>query len=244
MTRRIPCRFLQVGDVPDLARANQVSDLLGQAGLVHLVRELGHDDALPPLWGFLDLGDGPDLDRSATGGVGIDDALLAEDGGPRREVGPLDELHQVLWLAVGVVQVVDDPVDHFPKVVRRDVGGHPHRDAARPVHQEVREPRREHRGLLLVPVVVGDEVDGLSLDVAEHLHGDLRQPGLGVTHGPGRIAVHRPEVPMGVHQRIPKREILGHPDHRLVHRVRAVRVVLLHHLADRGGRLAIGAVGP
>src|SRR6266545_3972841 len=69
----------------------------------------------------------------------------------------------------------------------------------RPVHQQVREPGGKDRGLLLVPVVVGDEVDGLGLDVAEDLQGDGGQPGLGVAHGGWRVSVDRAEVAVRIH---------------------------------------------
>ena len=41
---------------------------------------------------------------------------------------------------------------------------------------------RQHDRLLLVPVEVGPEVDRLGLDVAQQLHRDRREPGLGVPH--------------------------------------------------------------
>ena len=62
----------------------------------------------------------------------------------------------------------------------RDVGSHAHRDAPGPVHQEVGDTRRQDDRLLLVPVVVRDEVDRFLVDLAQHLHGQLRQPRLGV----------------------------------------------------------------
>src|SRR3712207_7377817 len=52
-------------------------------------------------------------------------------------------------------------VDHLAQVVRRDVGGHADRDPARAVDQQVRDARRQHRGLLLGAVVVGLEIDGV-----------------------------------------------------------------------------------
>ena len=143
-----------------------------------------------------------------------------------------------------MIQVVHDGIDDLPQVVGGDVGGHAHGDAARPVHQQVGEPRGEDRRLLLVPVVVADEVDGLGLDVAEDLQGDGGKPRFGVPHGGWRIPVDRTEVAVRVDQRVAEREVLGHPDEGLVDRVEPVRVVLLDHLADRPRRLAVWAVRP
>ncbi len=98
-----------------------------------------------------------------------------------REVGTLDVRHEVVdGGAVGVVEEVDRGVDDLAQVVGRDVGGHADRDALAAVHQEVREPCRQHRRLLGGAVVVRDHVDGVLVDVREQLHRQRVQATLGV----------------------------------------------------------------
>ena len=118
-------------DALELARADQVADLLLNHLDRGLVRELGDDDAVtdPALF---DLGHGADLDRPAPGAVGVEDALAPQDLGARGEVGTLDELEQVVRGGFGVVQHVDGGVDHLAHVVRRHVGRHAHRDVRDP----------------------------------------------------------------------------------------------------------------
>jgi hypothetical protein len=135
-------------------------------------------------------------------------------------------------------------VDHLAEVVRRDVRRHADRDAAGAVDEEVGEPARQHERLLLVPVVVRDEVDGLFVDVAEHLHRERAEARLGVPRGARGVAVDRAEVAVRVDQGVAEREVLSHADHRVVDRGVAVRVVLAHHAADDVGRLPVGPVGP
>ena len=67
--------------------------------------------------------------------------------------------------------------------------------------------------------------------------------GFGVSHGAGGVAVDRAEVALRVDQRVAHREVLRHPHQRVVDRRVAVRVVLLHHVADDRGALAPGLVG-
>ena len=235
---------LHVGDVPQPAGAHELGDLLREAGLVHLVRELGHDDALPPVGPLLDGADRANLDRATPGLVRFPEAFGAHHDGARREVGALDELHQVLRLRLGVVDEVHDGVDHLAEVVRRDVRRHPHRDPARAIDQQIRETRGQYGGLHLVAVVVRDEVDGLGLDVAQQLERDGRQARLGVAHRRRGVAVDRAEVPVRVHERVPQREVLSHPHQRVVHGLEPVGVVLLDDLADRPRRLPVRTVGP
>ena len=51
------------------------------------------------------------------------------------------------------------------------------------------------------PVVIGDEVDCVLVEVAEQRVGDLGQPRLGIAHRRRRIGIHRPEIALAVDQR-------------------------------------------
>ena len=61
--------------------------------------------------------------------------------------------------------------------------------------------------------------------------------------GRRRIAIHRAEISLAVHQRIAHGEGLRHADQRIVDRRVAVRMVLAHDVADDLGALARGPVG-
>ncbi len=122
------------------------------------------------------------------------------------------------------------------------VGGHAHRDAGRAVDQEIGDARRQDHRLPLGLVEVRDEIDGVPVDVGEHLVGDLGQARLGVAHRRRRVAVDRPIVALPVDQRIAQRELLDHAHQRLVDRRVAVGMVLAHAVADDAGRLLVGAV--
>ena len=160
---------------------------------------------------------------------------------PVGKSGPLTRPHRSSLVIVGIVDVGDHRVRDLAQVVRRDVGGHADRDPRRAVDQQVRQLGRQDRRLLLGAVVVVDVVDGVLVDVGEHLGGDRREAGLRVPHGRGGVPVDRPEVALPVHQRVAHREVLGQPDQRVVEGDVAVRVVLAHHLADDGRALAEGA---
>ena len=99
---------------------------------------------------------------------------------------------------------------------------------------------------LLERAVVGERpVDRFLVDVvAEHLLREAREADLGVAHRGRRVAVDRAEVALPVHERLGHREVLRHPDDRVVDRRVAVRVVLAHDVADESGRLLVGPVVP
>lgn len=102
----------------------------------------------------------------------------------------------------------------------------------------------EDRRLLVAAVVVVREIDGLLVDVADHLHGQRLQLALGVPHGGGRVVAGRAEVAVGVHQRHPHRPRLRETDQRVVDRGVAVRVVGTHDVADDAGALVEALLGP
>ena len=175
--------------------------------------------------------------------VGVIDAPLAQDHAAGGEIRALDELHQVVHGAVRVVDHVHHGVDHLAQVVGRDVRGHADGDARGAVHQQVREPAGHHGGLHQGLVEVRIEVDGLLLDVPHHLHGQLREPRLGVTHGGRAVAVHRAEVALALHQRVADGEVLRQAHHGVVDRAVAVGVVFTQDVAHDAGALPVGLVG-
>jgi len=195
----------QVGDVGNDALVDQLGDALDEQRLVDLVGQFGDVDLHPARRAArhrLDVGHTPDDETAAASGVGVADALAADDDPRRREVRPLDELHQIVERhLVGVVlpvDEIDDGVAQLVEVVGRDVGGHAHGDARRPVEQQVGQSRRQQVRLLQRIVEVGYEGDGVLVKVFQHLHGNGRQPGLGVAHGRRAVAVDAAEVALAI----------------------------------------------
>ncbi len=73
---------------------------------------------------------------------------------------------------------------------------------------------------------------------------DPRVSGDAVAKGRRRVTVDGSEVAAAVDQRFADGEVLGHADQRVVDGGVAVRVVLLHHVADDRRALAVLGVGP
>jgi len=175
--------------------------------------------------------------------IGGANARAPENDAARRKVRPGNDADQLLDTEIGIFDQRDAAVDHLSEVVRRDVGRHADRDAAGPVHQEVREARRQNHRLLLGAVVVRLEVDGLLVDIVQQLHGRPGQPAFGVPHGRGRIAVDRAEITLAIDERQAHGEVLRHAHQRVIDRLVAVRVVFAHHVADHARRLDVFPVG-
>ena len=135
-----------------------------------------------------------------------------------------------------------DGVDDLTEVVRRDVGRHADGDALRSVHQQVGETAGEnHRFLELTGVVVG-EVDGVLVDVGEHVECHRSETTFGVARR-GRRFVEGTEVALRVDEWVTKTERLTHAHERVVDRAVAMGVVLAHDLTGDTGALHGGSIG-
>ena len=236
-----------VGDALQTPVLDQLGDLRRERVGVDLVGQLGDDQADSPLQ-LLDLDDRAHDDRAAAGAVGLLDAPAAHDERAGREVRAPDHpqqlLEQLLAGGVGVLQVPLGARGDLAQVVRRDLGGHADRDARRAVDQQVREPAGQHLRLLGLAVVVVLEVDGLLVDVADHLHGQGGHPALGVPGRGRRVVARRAEVALAVDERVAQRPVLHQPHQGVVDRRVAVRVVLPHDVADDPRALVEAAVRP
>ena len=231
----------EVGDVRDLLVAHETRDLLDEPCLVHHEGDLADDDAVATVPSLLDVGLRAHHDPAAAQPVGFANPGSAEDRAPGGEVGTPDDLHQ---LVEGRVGRLDEPVTgsgHLAEVVRGDVRGHAHRDARRAVDEEVGERGGQNGRLLQAVVEVRRVVDRVLVDITEQFARESVEPGLGVAVGRGGVAVHGPEVSLPVDERIAERELLRHPDERIVDGRIAVRVVFPDYVADDGRALSVGS---
>ena len=235
--------IVQVADSLDPLVLDEVCNVLDEARLIDHVRDLRHDDLGAAVLLFLDGGTAAQGDFAAAGGVGSTDAAAAHDDAGGGEVRAFDMLHQAGQVDVRVFDIRHTAVDDLAQVVGRDVGGHADRDALAAVDQQVREAAGQNAGFLLRLIEVGVPVDGILVDIGQHLDGHPAHAGLGVTVSSRGVAIHRTEVALAVHQRIAQREILRQTDHGIVDRCVAVGVVGAQHRTDGIRRLAVGMAG-
>ena len=142
---------LTIGLVPYLrhpfhsSRLNQFSDPLDQSGFVDLERYLSEDDAFAVLpWHVFEFSSRLDYDASSTGCVSASDTFGTPDMCSGWKIWSLDVLHQFVDRSVRISNQPHDSVANLRHVVRRNVGGHAHRDARRAIYEQVWEPGRKN----------------------------------------------------------------------------------------------------
>ena len=233
----------QVGNAFEPFFADEFADPDEQIRLVHLVGNFVDDDGLAAaLVDVLDVRARANHDATAAGAIAFAHAFQAVDDSGRREIGRRNDLHQFVDGDFGIAEQCEAARDGFHQVVRRDVGGHAHRDAGGPVDEQIGKSRRQYGRLELLAVVIRDEIDRFLVNIGKKFGSDLLQTTFGVAIGRGGIAVHGTEIALAVDQRIAQREFLHHPNQRFVGRAVAMRVIFAEHVADDARALHIGAV--
>ena len=171
----------------------------------------------------------------------MDTARAVDDaGGGKIRTG--DQFHQARDVDIRAINEGQTAVDHLVEIMGRHIGGQAHGDASRTVDEQIGNLGGKDAGFMLRLVVVGDEVDGLFIQVRQQFVGDARHAHLGVTHRRRRITVHRTEVALPVHQHVAQRERLGHAHNGVINRGITMGMVLTHDVTHDTGRLLVGLV--
>ena len=233
----------QLGDTFKTLFFYQLRDLLDQAGLVQLIRQLGDDDGIAiGLVVVLDLVAGTNIDTTTAGTVGLNDAGTAVDDALGREIRARNEFHQLIDGQIRIINQRQAAAYDFRQVVGRNVGSHAHGNTGGTIHQQVGHPGGQNLGNPLGTVVVIDEIDRFLVQVRQQGVGDLLHADLGVTHGSRVVTVDGTEVTLAINQRIPQGERLGHTYDGVVYRRVTVGVVFTDNITHHTGGLLIGLV--
>ena len=232
-----------IGDAFDALLIHHRRDLFEQLRLIHLVGNFVDDDLLAILAHLLDLGARTDLELSAAGRVGLLESLPTQNKSAGGKIRTLHKFQHLRQRGFGMLDLVNHRIDDLGEIVRRNIGRHPHRDARRSVHQQIGNARRQNFRLGLAIVVVRLEIDRLFIEVFEQRGRHARQAGFGVPVGRRRIAIHRAEIALALHQRIAHGERLRQPHQGIVDRQVAVRMILAHASPTMRAHLRVGRLG-
>ena len=234
----VSARFVaQLGNAVDLLLVHAVGNRLAEHTLVDPVRDFGKDDV--PLV-LVNLRARPHHDVSLARQVRLFNPVDPVNDGGGGEIRTFDVFHQFIHRAVGVIHAVIHRVDDLAEVVRWNIGRHADRNADAAVDQQVREAAGQNRRLLQTVIEVGHHGNDVLVEIPHHFVGNAVEPRLGVTVCGRRVTVHRTEVSVPLHKRVPQGEWLCQTNHRAVDRRVAVRMVTTQHVTDRGCRLAEG----
>ena len=233
-----------VGKQRQLLLQEQLGNAGDEARLRNLIGDLGDHDLIGAAAGVLGVPARAQTEAAAPGLVGLHDLLARlDDDAAGRQIGPGHEVDQLVGGGVGELDQMQRRIAELARIVRRDIGRHADGDARGAIGEQVGEIGRQHRRLLLAPVVVGAEIDGVLVDAVEQPGRDLGEARLGVALGGGVVAVDIAEIALAVDKRIADGEVLGETGERVVDRLVTVGVEVAHGVADDLGAFPEFALG-
>src|SRR5262245_14075964 len=160
-------RFIaEIGDSFNFLLLHQTGNLLDDPILVDHEGNFTDNDLLfPGTFDRFSESLAAHLDDAFTFVVRLGDRLLAVNETAGREIRPLDILHQLFDAKIRIFHQGNQSIDHFPQIVRGDIGRHADRDTRGAVDQQIWHARRQNRRFFERIVVVRNEIDGLFLYV-------------------------------------------------------------------------------
>ena len=221
---------------------HEIGDSFDEFRAVHIVGNLGDDDALASAFSFFNSHASAHANLAATGLEILPDAGAALDQAACGKIRAGDVNHEAIDGDVGVIDLGADAVDAFAEIVRGDIRGHADGDAGAAIDEEVGKGCWKDGGLGLGLVVVRHKIDGAFIHIRHQDRAEMVEAGLGVTHGRGWIPFDRAEVALAVDELFAHGPVLRHVNEGRVDRLVAVRVVFTHRLAHDPRTLEVFAV--
>ena len=171
-----PAGFIRdSGDSFDLFIPHQLRHLFDQAGLVDQIRKLrDHDPVLPVRQSFnIRYCTHTDLSFSCT--ISLLNTAPSENDRSGRKIRTLDDAHHFFKRSIFSFfhAIVDDPhdrADHFPQIMRRNVGSHTDCDTGSTIYQKIWKTCRQYCRFFFCFIKVRDEINCIFIDIRKHLH--------------------------------------------------------------------------
>ncbi len=173
-----------------------------------------------------------------SGCIRLFNSVNAVNGCIGRKIGTFDKFHQIVNRAFRMIHTVNSGINHFSKIVRRDICRHTNGNTHGAVYQKVGEARRQHRRFLQTVIEVWHHGHNIFIQITHHFICNAIQPCFGITVCSRRVSVDRAEVSVTFYQRIAQRKWLCHTYHGAVNSRIAVRMVTSQNITDCGCRFS------
>ena len=110
-------------------------------------------------------------------------------------------------------------------------------------YPKLRETNGKNGRVFTTVVVVRCKVNGILVNIVEHVERESVHLRLGVSVSSGRVAVNITEVSVSVYEGIAEREILRHTNHSVINRGVTVGMITTEHRTDGIGALTVSLIG-
>ena len=232
----------QIGNAFNCLGTHQFGDFLKQRGLIDLVGNFSNRNQLAITAQFLNVCPRTQRDRTTPGFKRGTDAGTPQNHRPGRKIRPRHDLHQLFQRERRIGNQRQRRIQNLSWVMRRDIGGHANRNAARAIDQQIGEGRRQNPRFIHAFIIIRLEIHRVFVNTCQQCAGCGGKARFGVAHRRRRIAINRTKIPLPINQGQTHGKGLRHTHQRIINRSIAMRMVFTHHIANHARRFAIGLV--
>ena len=126
--------------------------------------------------------------------------------------------------------------------MRRNICSHTYCNTRRTVYKKIWITGRQNCRFFAVIVKVRNKINCIFLDIFKHFHSDFAHSAFSITVSSGRVAVNRTKVTVTVNKSVPHRKRLSKPNHCVINRCVAVRMIVTEHFTDSCCTLTVRSV--
>ncbi len=188
-----------VGNAFDCFVAHQFGDAGNHRGFVDLIRNFRHDNRPAVFTDFFNLRSGAHNDGTASRQFRRTRARSSQNQSARRKIGSRNDVKQFFCRNLRIVDIGNSGINHFPQVMRRNVGRHTYGNTFGAVHQKVGDFYRQNLRLFFRFVKVRNKIHHILVQIRKECFlGNFLQSGFRITHGSGAVAFDVAEVAVAV----------------------------------------------
>ena len=232
---------MDIGYSVDFLVFHQISNLLDNPGTINQIGKFLHHNPVFSVCHGFNFANGAHLHFSSSGTVCLFHIPFSENGCAGWKIGSLHNGKKLLNFRLSSFNTIVNNFIHagndFPKIMRRDIGGHADRNTGCTVYKEVRKTCRKDRRLIILIRKVRHEINCILVDSGKHLCCHFGHLCLGITHCGGTVSIFRTEISLLINQDIAHGPWLSHVYKRTVDGRISVRMILTHRLSYDGGTL-------
>ena len=113
----------------------QLTNSIGEHITIYLIRHLCNYNLLPAALFGIYMASAPHYHPSSSGTESLFDAFHAKNNTPGRKIRCFDNLHQLIYCNIPILNKCNTSIHRFTQIVRHHISSHPHRNSGRTIYQ-------------------------------------------------------------------------------------------------------------
>ena len=213
-------------------------NLLKKLSLIYLIRKFGNNQTLfITILFYTDFRTKRNLSFSSF--VGTFESITKQKFSASREVRPFDDFHHFVKSYVWIVNISNNPINNFSKIVWRNVCCDTYGNTRSTIYQKVWKSWRQNWRLHQSVIKVEPPTNSIFFQISQKFHCEWGHSCFSVAHSSGTVTIDRTKVSVTINKWCTKYKILWHTHHCIINRRVTMWVIFTHTIADNSRRFSV-----